>query len=55
MAWISGMVDWIPEEMLERHALPQVRGFILTSDAGRKTQGLTVLAEGMASLESALQ
>ena len=51
---ISGLVD-IPEEMLQGAELPQVRGFILTSEAGRKTQGLTVLADGMASLESALQ
>ena len=53
---ISGMVDWIPEDIREELELPQVRGFILTSEeTGRKTQGLTVLADRMTSLESALQ
>ncbi|HEY2944335.1 MAG TPA: hypothetical protein VGN09_18015 [Vicinamibacteria bacterium] len=52
---ISGMADWVPEEA-RNDSLPQVRGFILTSDkTGRKTQGLTVLAEDMPSLEEALR
>jgi hypothetical protein len=53
---LSAMVDWIPEDVREDQELPQVRGFILTSEeTGRKTQGLTVMADRMTALESALQ